>query len=71
MKEDWRGVGGRFKRKGPYVYLRLTHVVWQKATIHCKAVTFQLKKKRLEYVWARIENNICAPRSGNQWWARG
>ena len=32
LKEDWRRVGGRFKREGQYVYLWLTHVVWQKPT---------------------------------------
>ena len=33
------GMGGRFKREGPYVYLWLIHVdVWQKPTQYCKAV---------------------------------
>ena len=32
LKEDWRRVGGRLKREGQYVYLWLTHVVWQKPT---------------------------------------
>ena len=41
--EGW-GVGGRFKRKGPYVYLWLIHiVVWQKPTQHYKAIILQLK----------------------------
>ena len=35
-------VGGRFKREGAYVYLRLIHTdVWQKPTQSCKAVTLQ------------------------------
>ena len=43
---EWggRGLGGRFKRKGTCVYLRLTHVVaWQKPIQHCKAIILQLK----------------------------
>ena len=36
--------GGRFKRKGTYVYLWLIHVdVWQKPTQYCKAIILQLK----------------------------
>ena len=46
----WRGEtgmkqGGRFKRKGTYVYLCLIRVVWQKPTRHCKTMIFQLKNK--------------------------
>ena len=38
------GCGGKFKRKGTYVYLWLTHVdVWQKPTQYCKAIIRQLK----------------------------
>ena len=38
-----REVGGRFKREGMYVYLRLIHVdVWQKPTRYCKAIILQL-----------------------------
>ena len=37
-------VGGKFKREGTYVYLRLIHVdVWQKSTQYCKAIVLQLK----------------------------
>ena len=37
-------VGGRFKRKGTWVYLWLIHVdVWQKPTEYCKAIILQLK----------------------------
>ena len=36
--KDGVGVGGRFKREGPYVYLWLIYiVVWQKSMQHCKA----------------------------------
>ena len=39
----WK-VGGKFRREGIYVYLRLIHVdVWQKPTQYCKALIFQLK----------------------------
>ena len=47
----WRGgmgreMGGRFRREGPYVHLRLIHVeVWQKTTKFCKAIILQLKNK--------------------------
>ena len=38
------GMGGRFKREGPSVYLWMTHVdIWQKPTQYCKAIIFQLK----------------------------
>ena len=41
-----RKVGGRFKRKGTYVYLWLVHVnVWQKPTQFFEAIVLQLKKK--------------------------
>ena len=41
------GAGGRFKREGTYVCLRLIHVaVWQKPTRYCKAIILQLKKKK-------------------------
>ena len=34
----------RFKRKGPYVYLRLIHIAAQKKPAqHCKAIILQLK----------------------------
>ena len=42
-KHSWGG-GGRFKREGTYVYLRLIRVdVWQKPTQYCKAIILQLK----------------------------
>ena len=44
----WK-VGGRFKRKGTYVYLWLVHVdVWQKPTQYYKAIILQLK---IKLVW--------------------
>ena len=34
-------VGGKLKREGTYVYLRLTHIdVWQKLKQYCKALCF-------------------------------
>ena len=37
-------VGGRFKKKGTYVYLWVIHVdVWQKLNQYCKTIIFQLK----------------------------
>ena len=43
---EWE-VGGRFKREGTYVYLRLIHVdVWQKPTQYYKAIILRLKKKK-------------------------
>ena len=39
-----REVGGKFKREGTYVYLRLIHLdVWQKSTQYCKSIVLQLK----------------------------
>ena len=41
MGWEW---GGRFQRKGIYVYLWLIHVnIWQKPTQYCKATIIQLK----------------------------
>ena len=43
----WGGVGGgrEVQKRGAYVYLWPIHiVVWQKPTLHCKAIIFQLKK---------------------------
>ena len=41
-----REEGGRFKREGTHVHLRLTHTaVGQKPTQHCKAIICQLQKK--------------------------
>ena len=44
---DWgRGVGGRPKREGTYVYLQLIHpVLWQKPTQHCKAILLQSNRE--------------------------
>ena len=37
-------IGGRPKREGTYIYLRLIHAdVWQKPTQHCKAIALKLK----------------------------
>ena len=39
-----RGMRGRFRREGIYVYLWLIHVeVWQKTAKFCKAISLQLK----------------------------
>ena len=44
-----REMGERFKREGTYVYLWLIHVdVWQKPTLFCKAIIFQLKNIKLK-----------------------
>ena len=41
--EGWEA-GGRFKSKGPWVYLRLLHVdEWQKQIQHRKAIILQLR----------------------------
>ena len=38
-------MGGRFKRKGTFVYLQLIHVdVWQKPSQYCRAIILQLKR---------------------------
>ena len=42
-------VGGRFKREGTHVYLRLTHVHgWQRPIQYCEALILHLKK-----VWGK------------------
>ena len=42
-----REVGGRFKRKGAYVYVWMIHVdVWQKPSHYCNVIILQLKKKK-------------------------
>ena len=42
-------MGRKFKRKGTYVYLWLTHAdVWQKPTQYCKAIILQLKIEQLK-----------------------
>ena len=53
-------VGGRFKREGTWVYLRLIHAdVWQKPTQYYKAIILQLKinkrKKKKEFSTAEEE----------------
>ena len=40
--EGWGGVGRVVPETGVYVYLRLIHVVRQKPTQYCKALTLQL-----------------------------
>ena len=44
INAECRGMGGRPKREGIYVYLQLIHVVvcWR-LTQHCKAIILQLK----------------------------
>jgi len=43
-------MGGRLYRKGIYVDIQLIHVgIQQKLTLHCKAITLQLKKKEKLY----------------------
>ena len=50
------GVGRRFRRKGTWVYLWLTHTaIRQKPTEHCKAIILQLKKK---YVIKKFKNSV-------------
>ena len=39
-----RGMEGRFKREGIYVYIWLIHIVQQKPAQHCKAIIRQFKK---------------------------
>ena len=47
----WREMGGRFKKEGIYVYLRLIHTeVWQKTTKFCKAIILQEKNKLIEKI---------------------
>ena len=44
-----RGMGGRFRKEGTYVYLWLTHVdVWEKPIQYYKAITLQLKTKKIK-----------------------
>ena len=41
------GWGGKLTREGVYVYLQVIHsVVQQQPTQHCRAIIFQLKKKK-------------------------
>ena len=50
-------VGGKFKRKGTYVYLWLTHVnVWQKPTQYCEALILQLKISKLKKKKTHMSN---------------
>ena len=42
-----KGVGERLERERTCVYTWLIHdVVWQKRITHCKAIIFQLKKRK-------------------------
>ena len=44
---DGEGDGREFKREGTYVYLWLIHVdTWHKTIKFCKAIIFQIKKKK-------------------------
>ena len=57
--EEWiEGDGGRLKKEGTYIYLRLIQViVWQKPTQHCKAIILQLKiKKRMDFLYVFFFN---------------
>ena len=47
--EGWdRGCRGRLKKEAIYVYFQLSHiVVQQKPAQHCKAITLELKKRKL------------------------
>ena len=39
IKHRRREAGGRFKREGVQVHLRMVHVdIWQKTTQYCKAI---------------------------------
>ena len=65
-----REMGGRFKRKGIYVYLWLIHVeVWQKTTKFCKAIIPQLKKISTHfcccYSIAHSSPTLCDPMDCN------
>ena len=66
---EWK-VGGRFKREGTCVYLRLIHVdVWQKPIQYCKAIILQLKKKEKLIIEGREsqEVNLKSPRCLALW----
>ena len=50
-------VGGKFKKKGTYVYLWLIHVaVWQKPTQYCKAIIIQVKINKILKIKYRMKN---------------
>ena len=47
-----KGVGGRVKREGTYIYLWLTHVdIQKKPTQYCKAIILQLKVNNFFKRW--------------------
>ena len=49
-------MGGKFKREGTYVYLRLIHLdVWQKSTQYCKSIVLQLKINK----YLKKKKSIC------------
>ena len=59
-----REMGGMFKREGKYVYLWLIHVdVRQKPRKFCKAITLQLKKKKINLTKKRILEWVAMPSS--------
>ena len=44
IKHRTREAGGRFKREGVKVHLRMIHVdIWQKTTQYCKTIILRLK----------------------------
>ena len=67
--------GGRFKRQGVYVCLRMTHVdVWQKPTHDCKAIILQLKiyffkGVHVSFKWTTVWDWMIKLRWG-VWWQR-
>ena len=55
-------VGGRLKREGTCVYLRLIHVdVRQKPTQYCKAIILQLKINKVK----KKKKRLCASNAGD------
>ena len=67
-KNIW-DAGGRLKREGTYVHLRLIHiVVWQKPTQHCKAIILQLKKNHCTHIiiWAILDSRLPRWHSGKE-----
>ena len=61
-------VGGRYKREGTYVCLRLIHAeVWQKPTQYCKAIILQLKidLKKLVYLHTHVHSGSIHNSRGN------
>ena len=63
-------MGGSFKREGTYVYLWLIHVdTWHKTIKFCKAIIFQIKKKRYDtkrFPPGWMVSNMILGKSGEQ-----